>query len=327
LKLVIASGTFGKYAKDAFQDLLSHFEEVQRIILSKDMTDEEVVEKLSGANVVVVGAVRRLTQEVIESLPSLKLIAVHGVGLDGIDLETATKRGIPVIYTRGTDEEYAVAELTITLILDVARQVTRASQLVKQGRWNERSKLIGTELRGKTLGIIGFGNIGRQVAKIIKGFGVKVIAYDPYVPDNVFKEFGVKRAITLDYLLERSDIITIHCPLTEETRGLLNAERLDKVKDGAILVNTARGAIIDEVALAEKIKQGKIRAAALDVLTQEPPDPDNLLLKLDEVIITPHIGAYTTEALERMDRALIEDIIRFLKGERPIRVANPEVFS
>ncbi len=326
LKLTIASGTFGKYAPEVIEILSRYFTEIKRVRLSNDMSDEEIAEKLENADVVIIGGLGRISKGVIERTPALKLVAKHGIGVDNIDVDAATRRGIPVIYCRHTMEERSVAEHTIALILSAIRWIPKGDKLVKQNKWIERSSLIGIELYGKTLGIIGLGAIGRIVAKIAsRGFDMRVIAYDPYVPDEIFQELGIKR-VDLETLLKTSDVITLHIPLTNETRGLLNRERLSLVKEGAVIVNTSRGAVIDESALAEKIKEGRIKFAALDVMTHEPPKPDNPLLELDNVVITPHIAAYTFEALNRMDTALTEDIISFLKGEKPKRVVNPEVF-
>ncbi|RLE65994.1 MAG: hydroxyacid dehydrogenase [Thermoprotei archaeon] len=326
-KLTIASGTFGKYAPEVMETLSKYFTEIKRVRLSNDMSDEEIAARLENADVVIIGGLGRISKGVIERTPALKLIAKHGIGVDNIDLDTATRRGIPVIYCRHTMEERSVAEHTIALILSAIRWIPKGDRLVKQNKWTERSSLIGIELYRKTLGIIGLGAIGKMVAKIAsKGFDMHVIAYDPYVPDEVFQELGIKK-VDLETLLKTSDIITLHIPLTEETRGLLSREKLSLVKNGVVIVNTSRGAVVDEMALAEKIKEGRIKFAALDVMIHEPPKPDNPLLKLENVVITPHIAAYTFEALKRMDTALTEDIVSFLEGKKPKRVANPEVFE
>jgi len=327
-RLVIASGTFGKYVPKVMDILSRYFKEIKRVRLSGDMSPEEISRHLKGADVVIIGGLGRITKEVIDEVPTLKLIAKHGIGVDNIDVNAATSKGIPVIYCRHTMEEVSVAEHTFALLLSAARWVPKGDRIVKRGGWTERSSLIGMELYGKTIGIIGLGAIGRIVARIAKnGFSMNVIAYDPYVPNTVFEELGVRR-VDLETLLKESDVITLHVPLTEETRGLLNRERLSLVKEGVVIVNTSRGAVIDEEALAEKIREGRIRFAALDVMAREPPDIQNPLLKLgDRVVITPHIAAYTHEALVRMDTALTEDIVRFLQGEKPLRVVNPEVFK
>lgn len=326
MKLVVASGTFGKHAPNVIKSLRKRFE-LKSVKLSNAMSDEEIAEALSGADAVLLGASGRITRKIIGLVPTLKLIAKHGVGLDNIDLEVATEHKIPIVYCRHTMQEISVAEHTMALLLAAARHVAKGNEYVKSGKWKERSKLIGCELYGKTLGIIGLGAIGRRVAQIAKrGFEMNVVAYDPYVPDKVFRELGVKSE-GLNALLQTSDVITIHVPLTKETRNLIDAERLEKIKRGAIVINTSRGAVVDEEALAEKVKEGRIKAAALDVMRLEPPELDNPLLKMEEVIITPHVAMYTTEALTRMDNALAEDILRFFNGERPLRVANPEVFN
>ena len=326
MKLIVASGTFGKYAPNAIEALSERFE-LEHVKLSSVMSDEEIAKALEDADVVLLGTSGRITRKVIELTPTLKLIAKHGIGLDNIDIEAATEHKIPVVYCRHTKQELSVAEHTMALLLAAARYVAKGNEYVKSGKWRERSKLVGCELYGKTLGIIGLGAIGRRVAQLAKkGFEMNVIAYDPYVPDKVFRELDVKSE-GLNALLQKSDVLTIHVPLTKETRNLIDAERLKKIKRGAIIINTSRGAVIDEEALAQAVKEGRVKAAALDVMRLEPPELDNPLLKMEKVIITPHVAVYTTEALTRMDNALAEDILRFFNGERPLRVANPEIFN
>ncbi|RLF06120.1 MAG: hydroxyacid dehydrogenase [Thermoprotei archaeon] len=234
--------------------------------------------------------------------------------------------GIVVTYCRHTGEEISVAEHAVALMLACARRLVEADRCVREGRWRDRVKLVGVELRGKTLGIIGLGAIGREVARIAcRGLGMKVVAYDPYVPDEVFEKLGVRR-VGLEELLEESDVITIHAPLTLETRGMLSRERLARVKRGAILINTARGAIVDEEALYEMVMKGHIFYAGVDVFSEEPPSR-NPLLKLERAVLTPHIAAFTREGLYRMDMAIAEDLVKFFRGQRPLHVANPEVFK
>lgn len=328
-KLVIVPRSYGKYAHNALEKL-SHVFDLNYLPMNNlrnDMSDNEIIKLLNEADAIIIGGYGRINRHIMESIPSLKIIAKRGIGLDNIELNAATELGIVVTYARHTMEEISVAEYTVALILACARRLVEADKKVKADKYHERASLIGIELRNKKLGIIGFGAIGRRVAQIMKnGFGMKVIAYDPYVPDEIFEEYGVKR-MDLDTLVSSSDVITIHTPLTPETKNLINEERLRRIKEGAIIVNTARGAVIDEKALVNQIKAGRIFACGLDVTAKEPPEKDNPLMLLNNVIITPHIAAFTYEALKRIDTAIAEDLIAFFSGKRPIRVANPEVFN
>lgn len=325
-RLVIASASYGVHAPEALERLAKVFDEVRRTALRSNMGEEEVVREIGGADAVILGGGGPITRKVMERAEELKVIARHGIGLDNVDVEAATELGIVITYCRHTGEEVSVAEHAVALMLACARRLVEADKCVREGRWGDRVELVGVELRGKTLGIIGLGAIGREVAKIAgRGLGMRVIAYDPYVPDEAFEELGVAR-VELDELLEKGDVITIHAPLTPETRGMLSRERLARVKPGAILVNTARGAIVDEEALYEMVAGGRIFYAGVDVFSEEPP-AHNPLVKLYRTVLTPHVAAFTKEGLYRMDMAIAEDLERLFRGERPLHVANPEVFK
>jgi len=330
-KLVDMAPHFCKFSPELINELSKYFEIVDAKGVPVNAGEEVIIKTLDNCDAVVV-SLHKITRRVMESVSTLKIIARAGLGYDNIDVKAATELGIAVTYCRFTGEEISVAEHTIALMLAASKRIAEANEFVKSGEWINwvrRTKLIGYELNGKTLGIIGLGHIGRKVAEIArKGFNMRVIAYDPYIPDEVFREYGVERITNLDELIRQSDVITIHVPLTEETRNLLNAERLEKVKDGVIIVNTARGAIIDENALVKLLKEGRVFYAALDVLTKEPPPPDNELLKLPNVVITPHTAAFTYEALRRMDKGIVDDLIRFfVKKEKPLRIVNPEALD
>jgi len=330
-KLTITSPAFCRFSPELINELSKYFEVFEARNLPVDASDEEIIKVIDDSDALILG-MHRISREVMESVKTLKIIARYGLGYENVDVKVATELGIVITYCRFTGEEISVAEHTFALILAAARKIVEANEYVKSGGWRDmtqRIKFVGYELSGKTLGIIGLGHIGRRVAEIAKkGFNMKVIAYDPYIPDEIFKEYGVKKITNLDELIEHSDIITIHAALTKETYNLLNAERLRKVKEGVIIVNTARGGIIDEKALVELLKEGRIYYAALDVLAKEPPTPDNELLRLPNVVITPHTAAFTYDALRRMDEGVVDDIIRFLvKKEKPLRIVNPEVLD
>jgi D-3-phosphoglycerate dehydrogenase len=263
-------------------------------------------------------------REVINAAKRLKVIGRHGVGYDNVDLEAATENGIVVTYTPDVNTN-AVAEHTMALFLSLVRKIPFADASMRAFRW-EGLKFVGNELAQKKLGIIGLGRIGCEVAKRASAFGMKVVCFDKYQSPEVAKKLGVVD-VAFHQLLAESDIISIHTALTEETRGMLGSHEIDLMKRSAYLVNTARGAIVDGKALREALQRKRIAGAALDVFDKEPLERSDPLLKLENVILTPHIGAYTMEAIRKMDVMVAEDVGRALEGKIPQHVANTEVLS
>ncbi len=241
----------------------------------------------------VVRSRTRVTEAVLEAGQRLRVVGRAGVGVDNIDVEGAEKRGIAVLNAPGGNVVSA-AELTMALMLSLVRHIPQAAASLKRGKW-ERDRFKGVELRGKTLGLIGAGRIGAEVAKRGLAFGMKVIIYDPYLPDERAREIGVER-VTLDALFRSADVVSIHTPLTDETRGLVGANELAMMKPTAYLINAARGGVVDEAALEKALRNGRLAGAALDVFEQEPVAADNTLLRLDNVIAIAHLGAATYEA-------------------------------
>jgi D-3-phosphoglycerate dehydrogenase len=268
---------------------------------------EEVIDRYDG---IVIRSATRLTRELIERASRLKVIGRAGVGVDNVDVDAATRRGI-VVANAPESTVVSAAEQTVGLIVALARNIPQAHAALKAGRW-ERSRWGGVELAGKTLGVIGFGRIGQQVGRRAIGLGMTVLAYDPFVGSDRFRELGVERAETLDELLGGSDIVTLHSPLTDETRCLIDAESIEKMRDGARLVNAARGALVDEDALVEALRSGKLAGAALDVFSAEPYD--GALLELDQVVVTPHLAASTDEAQDRAGLIVAEQVVAALDG-------------
>lgn len=271
---------------------------------------EELLAIIDQYEALIVRSSTKVTREVIERGKRLRVIGRAGAGVDNIDVEAATKRGIVVMNTPGGNA-MAAAEHTLGLLFSVARNIPQAYVSLKEGKW-ERNRFTGVELHGKVLGIIGLGNIGRIVAEKAKGLGMQVLAYDPYIPKEVVEKKGIE-LVDFDDLLRRSDIVTVHVPKTRETIGMINREAISKMKDGVMIINCARGEIVDEEALAEACRSGKVRAAAVDVFSQEPPPPDHPLLGLDNVVCTPHLGAATAEAQLSVARAIAEQIVDFLR--------------
>jgi len=272
---------------------------------------DELKNVIKDYEVVIVRSATKLTKDIIDSAEKLKLIVRGGVGLDNIDAEAAKSKNITVLNTPEAST-ITVAEHTMALLLALTKNIAIADKSVKEGKW-EKKKFKGIELYNKTLGLIGVGRIGSTVAKIAKnGFQMKVLGYDPYVKKDILKENGIEPVNSIDELLEKSDIVSLHLPLTPETKNLINRERINKMKDGAIIVNCARGGIIDETALAEALKSGKLWGAALDVFENEPPK-NSPLLNLENVVLTPHIGAATKEAQKRVGIESAKTIINFFK--------------
>jgi len=266
----------------------------------------------------------KIDKEILNRAKNLKLIARHGSGYDNVDIEAATKKNIIVTYTPGVNAN-SVAEFTFGLILNSTRNIIDAYDAVRAKK-PERLKFKGMELYGKTLGIIGVGNIGKRVYELGLAFGMKILAYHPRPSAKRLKNLKLK-LVNLDYLLRNSDVITIHARLTDETRYMIKEKEFSKMKKSAILVNMARGEIVDEGALYKALKERKIRKAAIDVVIDEPIKPNNKLYELDNIIITPHIGSMTEEAQRQTAMTAVKDIIRFIKGEVPLNVVNPEVLK
>ncbi|MCR5447989.1 MAG: hydroxyacid dehydrogenase [Solobacterium sp.] len=258
--------------------------------------------------------------ELMDKLPNLKVISKHGVGCNTIDLQAAKERGITVINTPGANA-ISVAELIVGLILDISRNITAADEKTQEGEFKKiaPAEMTGMELTGKTLGLIGAGNIARKAADILKnGFKMTVLAYDPYVNAEKMKAFGYEKTDTVKELIERSDVVNVSVPLTSETKDLISGEMFDCFKKGAVLVNAARGGIVNEDDLYEALKAGKLRAAACDAFVTEPPTKETTkLFELSNFIGTPHIGACAEEALVRMGDESVKECLKVLAGEEP----------
>jgi D-3-phosphoglycerate dehydrogenase len=275
-------------------------------LTSEHLEKEHLLKIMPEIEVLIVRSATKVTADIIEAGTKLKIIGRAGTGLDNIDVKAAEAKGIKVINTPGANS-ISVAELTIGLMIACSRHIARGTIDLKNGKWTKK-ELEGHELFGRTVGIIGFGNIGREVAKRLLAFDMKILAYDPFVKET---DMNVKM-VDLDTLYKESDYITIHVPLTPETKNLINKETISKMKDGVIIINAARGGIIDEEALYEALVSGKVYAAGLDVFEVEPPTDElrQKLLALPNVVATPHIGASTFEAQERVGMLLVERLIK-----------------
>jgi D-3-phosphoglycerate dehydrogenase len=272
--------------------------------------DSDLTEVIDRYDAIVIRSATKLTAELIERAERLKVIGRAGVGVDNVDVEAATRRGI-VVANAPESTVVSAAEHTIGLLLALSRNIPQAYAALKDGRW-ERSRYGGVELADKTLGVLGFGRIGQQVARRALALGMRVVAYDPFVARDRFRELGVERAETCDELFAAADFLTLHAPLTDETRGVVDAGAIARMRDGVRIVNAARGELVDEGALAEALRSGKVTAAALDVFSSEPYSGP--LLDLDNVVATPHLAASTEEAQDRAGVIVAEQVAAALEG-------------
>lgn len=296
-----------KIAKEGLSPLLQS----DRItVVEKNVND---VDDLDTYDALLVRSATTVTDEVMSKMPNLKIIGRAGVGVDNIDIPAATKRGINVVNAPAGNT-IATAELTFALMLALTRNLCRANESIRKGEWN-RSAFGGTELAGKTLGILGFGRIGKEVAKRAKAFDMKVLAFDPLLTEEDAKLHGVTRS-DRDEILRTADIITLHLPATPETKHLLNGETLKTTKPGVMIVNAARGSLIDEEALKRYLETGHVAGAAMDVYAKEPLENYDLV-KMDKVIGTPHIAASTKEAQLKVAFVVAEEVLNFANG-RPV---------
>lgn len=283
-----------------------------------DLDKETLPQVVADYDALVVRSATRVTASLIESGKRLRVVGRAGSGVDNIDVEAATQRGIIVVNAPASNS-VAVAELTLGLMLGMARQIPQAQASLHAGKW-ERSKFMGWEVRGKTLGLVGLGRIGSEVARRARGFEMNVIAYDPVVSPDRANQFGVE-VVTLDQLLDQSDIISIHVPLLDSTKNLFDAERIAKMKKGSFLINASRGGIVNEEALLNALNSDHLRGAALDVFTREPPENSDLIGH-PNLITTPHLGASTREAQVLVGIDVAEGVLVALEGGTPRYAVN-----
>jgi D-3-phosphoglycerate dehydrogenase len=280
-----------------------------RVDIKTGLKPAELAEIIAPYHALVVRSSTRVTREVIERAEALRVIGRAGVGVDNIDLEAATRRGI-VVMNSPLGNSVTTAEHALSMLMALARHIPAANAAVKAGRW-ERGKFTGVEVSNKTLGVIGLGNIGRIVAERAQGLKMKVIGYDPILTAEAAARIGVEM-VSLEQLYRRADFITVHAPLTKDTRGLVGAAAFAVMKPGVRIINCARGGIVDEQALCEALRSGKVAGAALDVFVEEPPPKDHPLLRFDNVIATPHLGAATDEAQIQVSIDIAQQIAEFL---------------
>lgn len=263
----------------------------------------------------------------MDRAPRLRVLARSGIGYDNVEVDAATARGICVVNTPEAPTE-PTAEQAITFILMLARRIKESDRALSEGRWLSRPELEGTEVLGKTLGVIGLGRIGGRVSEVFsRGLKMRVIAYDPYIPDDRFPARGAEKVSSLNELLGQADFVTIHCPATSETRGMANRDFFAGMKRGSFFVNTARGAVMVEADLFQALKSGHLCAAALDVFEEEPTPSDNPLLRLPNVVLSPHAASNSVEGNWRMHTGAVTEALETLRSGRPRWLVNPEVWE
>lgn len=311
-RILVTPTSFGSRDPALRQRLEAEFDKVIYNRLGRPLTSAELVELIPGIDGYIAG-LDTVDRAVIEAADSLKVIARYGVGVDLVDLEATRRKGIVVTNTPGVNS-ISVAELTIGLLLCLARPIISASLSTRTGEW---PRLSGYTLEGKTVGLVGLGSIGQCVAQRLQPFGCRLIAFDPLVPAESARTLGV-HLLPLDQVFAQADFLSLHCPSTPDTRQLINAGSIAKMKPGAFLVNTARGELVDEAALAAGIQAGHLRGAALDVYASQPPGADNPLLALPQVIPTPHMGAHTDGAINAMGWGAFNDCLAVLRGKEPL---------
>ena len=310
-KVLIATRSFGSTSPRPVEILHKGGCDLVNADMSLEMTEERLIDLLKGAAAAIVGVVP-MTAYVLAHAPDLKVVSVHGVGVDHIDLDAAARLGITIANCPGANAA-SVSDLTIGLMIAIARNIPGVERELRQGGWGRHQ---GSELFQKTLGIIGLGHIGSGVAKRAMGFDMKVLVHDPYV-HSVPKELPEIQLVSIENLIRRADFVSLHVPLNDETRNMIGPAELSAMKPGAYLINTARGGLVDEQALFNALTKREIAGAAFDGFVHEPPT-NSPLLGLDNIVVTPHIGAHTKESIERVGVVAAQNVINTLKGKEPL---------
>lgn len=275
----------------------------------------------------IVSRMGRVDAAVMDAGPQLRVISKHGVGVDNIDLQAAAERGIPVLVATGANA-VSVAEHAIALLLATVKRILPLDAGMRAGRW-EKPGFLGREIAGLTMGLMGMGAIAQATGHMAKGLGLNVVGFDPYAPDGAFAASGVTRCATFADMLAQTQILSLHCPLTEQTRGMLNAEAIARMPAGGYIINTARGGLIDEAALVASLRSGHLAGAGLDTFADEPPAADHPFFALSEIVLTPHIGGVTRQAGVRVGVDAVRGIFQVLDGQpiEPERIINRKLLD
>ena len=320
-KVLVSARSFRKMQGEHWRVLQEAGYEIVTPEQDQPLKEAEMISIIGDVDAALVGN-DAVTELVIAAAPRLKVISKHGVGVDNVDVPAATRAGVIVTNTPGANQ-VAVAEMAVALIMGLTRKLAYHDAVVKSGGW---SRIIGTELAGKTVGLVGLGRIGKEVVLRLEGFQVKFLAYDIYQDNTFAAQHGVQ-FVELNQLLARSDFVTLHAVLTADTKSLIGEKELALMKPSAYLVNTARGGLIDEQALYRALSENRLAGAGLDVFADEPPTNSPLLQLGEKVLLAPHLGAQTTETVLRMGKMAAENIVQVLRGERPVGLVNPDAYS
>ena len=299
-------------------------EQVAPVEISASPDEPTVLTLLEGTiGLVARGTEGGITRKIMENCPGLRVIGRPGVGYDTVDVAFATRRKIPVVYA--PIGGFAVAEAALALLMAIVKKVQLADSILKQGQWQRRYRMSTGDLTGHTLGIIGLGRIGGRLAELVRNFEMEVLGYDPFLTEEAAKGMGVE-LVPLDDLLRRSDFISVHVPLGEQTRGMINRERIARMKPGAIFINTARGGVVENLdVLADALESGHLGAVGLDVFPTEPPDTSHRLFRHPQFTGAPHLLGVSRLAMERIYRSMANDMVAVFQGRRPRYCVNPEV--
>lgn len=317
---------------DVYLQVIAKEDSIALTRLENETPDAEAAPVLADAHAYQVGASRdeiaphfHVTRELLAKCPKLLLVSTNGAGYDTVDVDACTEAGVLVVNQAGGNAQ-SVAEHALGMILSLAKRIVDVDKALRRDQTFERTAYKGTEVFGKTIGIIGIGNVGTKLSTMCRAaLGMTVLAYDPYLGDNEIAARGAKK-VELEQLLKQSDFVSINCPLTKESRGMISEAQLAMMKPGAMLITTARGSIHDETALAAALQSGKIAGAGLDVWEKEPPPHDHPLMAFDNVFVSPHTAGVTADARRNIARIAAEQMVATLAGERPPRIINPEVW-
>jgi phosphoglycerate dehydrogenase-like enzyme len=321
---VVNSSSLGKVFPQHWR-ALTRLGKVKRFDVPVNIPGRKLGRLLKGFHAIIAGVNPDYTVEFFkETSGVLRLIARHGIGYNNVDIQAATKYGVIVTKVPGKEEQEAMAEHTLALLLSVLRKLDEARSAVRQGRWMDRPDFVGWEIKGRVLGVLGLGNIGRRVAEIAKkGFGAQVIANDPGLKPSVIRQRWAQ-PVDLKTLLKKSDILSLNCSLNKENYHFINRATLGLMKPGAVLINTARGELVEQKSLVSALRSGRLAAYACDVVESEPiTNRKHPLLNLENAVVVPHIGAYTKESLWAMGEKVVRDVRDMARGRKPREVVNP----
>lgn len=320
-KVLVTAGVFLSGGPEARRCLEQSGLEIKQPAQPGPLAEDALIQELQGCIAVLAGT-DPYTERVFTASPELKVVARWGIGYDSVDVTAATRHGVMVINTPGVVTE-AVADMTLALMLGIARRLPDCDRAVREGKW---PTIFSAQLFGKTLGLVGMGQIGQAVARRANGFSMNILVHDPYCEEGLCERLGASRA-PLEALLAESDFVSLHCTMCPETRHLINAERLRMMKPTAYLINAGRGGLVDQAALAQALGERVIAGAALDVLADEPPDPNDPLLRLDNVLLTPHCSSFTYDTVAKVNDRACQNVIEALSGQRAAALVNPEVLE